>query len=230
MLGSGLWRHGEERSGKIRCPGRISLEKLKGDDKGPRSQSGRWKESWHQTRNSEITVRTSPKRTGGSPCLHQALLSCETLCHRLLWQPKAHKVGKAAPADALSRPDTPTAATAHPPRCPAPPPAPYLPLSQAGCWGLPPLPQEQEYFGTWCTVSWPSLAWERGEGTRIPDRKAELSTRRHLLGCRQAVAPCFASHVPRSGSELLGRNPPLPTTAASSAQCLHPSPAFTSKN
>lgn len=110
MLGSRLWRHGEERSGKIRCPGHISLEKLKGDDKGPRSQSGRWRESWHQTRNCEITVRTSPKRTGGSPCLHQALLSCETLCHRLLWQPKAHKVGKAAPTDALSQPDTPTAA------------------------------------------------------------------------------------------------------------------------
>lgn len=37
------------------------------------------------------------------------------------------------------------------------------------------------------------MAWERGVGTRIPDRKAEISTRRHLLRCKEAVAPvlCF---------------------------------------
>lgn len=113
MLGSRVWRHGEERSGKIRCPGHIRLEKLKGDDKGPRSQSGRWRESWHQTGNNEIMVRTSPNQRGGSPCLHQALLSWETLCHRLFWQPKAHKVGNAAPTDALSHPDAPTASSWH---------------------------------------------------------------------------------------------------------------------
>lgn len=147
----------------------------------------------------QVMVKTSPKQRRGSPCLHQALLSCETVCHRLLWQPNVPKVGKAVSTDALRQPDTPAASSWDEPR--SHPPSALLPCQPGPCCcltsrGLALLLQEQECFGTWWTASWQSSACERGEGTKIPEHEAELSTQRYLLP---------------------GRNHPLPATAASAA-------------